>query len=59
MLNILYFIHLEMSQGQWTSPVVLAVFFIYDSVQIGSQDIGKDVQIKDLTDNSIKKEITG
>ena len=43
-LNILCFIHLEMSQGQWTSPVVLAVFFKHDSVQIESQDIRKDIR---------------
>ena len=62
MLNILNFMHLEMSQGQWTSPVVLAVFFFkHDSVQTDSrdsQDIGKDAQIKDATDISIKKKIT-
>jgi hypothetical protein len=54
-LNILKFLHLEMSQGQLTSPVVMEFFFKHDSVQIESQDIGKDIQIKDLTINNIKK----
>jgi hypothetical protein len=33
-------------------------FFINDSVEIKNQDIGKCVQIKNETNNSIKKEIT-
>ena len=34
-------------------------FFKHDSFQIQSQDIGKDIQIKNATNNSITKEITG